>query len=238
MPQSIIDAFLGQVRGTTAANDGVVAETVESERSRFAMELHDSLGQELTGAYLLAQQLSESLHDRRDELMETADQLVAVHRQVSRTLRQLVSDLQPSGFLDDGLDYALQGLASSINGLSGTRCLFRSDLDGFTVRNRPAALHLYRIAQEATSNALKHSGAKEIEICLEQLTDGSLRLCVTDDGSGIVGKDVVGGSGVTNMFRRARIMGGSLSITPGKNQETGLTVACTVPGDYLEAEVL
>jgi len=238
MPDSIIDAFLGQVQRVHAAADGVVAETVETERSRFAMDLHDSLGQELTGAYLLAQQLAEALKGSDGDLKETADQLVAVHRQVARTLRQLVSDLQPGGFLDEGLDIALGGFASSVDAISEIRCSFHSHGRGIKVRNRPAALHLYRIAQEATSNALKHSGAKNIEIRLEASSEGRVRLSVSDDGNGIGGKDVVGGSGVTNMFRRARIMGGSLSILPGTGPMSGLTVACTVPTEFLEMDIV
>ena len=120
---------------------------------------------------------------------------------------------------------ALEELARTVSERYGVRCGVETDGRPFQC-NLTTATHLYRIAQEAVNNALKHGGGRQIRIRLAR-TNGELELVITDDGKGIKAKPERGsGMGLHIMDYRARSIGGSLSV---RGDEGGTVVLCRVP---------
>jgi signal transduction histidine kinase len=137
-----------------------------------------------------------------------------------------VQGLSPLTNADGNLDAALELLAQR-SSLSGTRVRFRNRHDAPPMVELKIRNHLYRIAQEAVQNALKHSGASNIEIELWS-RPGGLLLSVIDDGQGLAAEsDVRSGLGMRTMRFRASTIGGRLTITRGA--DGGNSVVCDVP---------
>ncbi|TYB61017.1 sensor histidine kinase [Nonomuraea sp. PA05] len=171
----------------------------EEERRRLRRDLHDGLGQSLTGMAMSINAARQSVRSSP----ESADLLLAELRAgmdaVSGDIRQLVYGLRPPA-LDE------LGLAGAVAELAGTPVEVSGGLDGL-----PAAVEVaaYRIVQEALTNARKHSGAATITIALRRAE--TLRITVTDDGSGIPG-DARAGVGLGSMRERAAELGGACVV--------------------------
>jgi len=199
-------------------------EAVAAEQRRIGQEMHDGLGQELTGLSLSLRALANVAHRDRDVIAADLDDLARLATTCIAETQRIVLGLSPLGQDDDGLDSALEELANR-SSLSGTKVRFIGHHQGVLVGELKVRHHLYRIAQEAVQNALKHSGAKSIEIELFA-DDSGIRLSISDDGHGFAHTPALGlGLGMRTMRFRASAIGGKLSInqTSGKN-----TVICEV----------
>jgi signal transduction histidine kinase len=154
------------------------------------------------------------------------DQLALLATSCIQDAHRIVQGLSPLTNADGNLDGALELLAQR-SSLSGTRVKFRSRHEVPPTIELKMRNHLYRIAQEAVHNALKHSGAKTIDIELWS-RPGDLRLSIIDDGQGLA-HDIAknSGLGMRTMRFRASAIGGRLSITRGANG--GNSVVCDVP---------
>ena len=205
-------------------------EGQEEERRRFARELHDGIGQMLTGVKLHAEKLkavSFADEKQRQRFAELCD-LIA---DIIQTTRQVSYNLMPSTLNDFGLGPTLRLLAEQTTRSASLPVVF--DGPGEAARLSPAMeIGLYRIAQEALHNAVKYAAAKTIRIGLQQ-DSTKLMLSVTDDGKGFTlkpnprkAKSVSIVNGLDNMKTRARLLNGELTITskPGK----GTTVQVSV----------
>src|SRR3984957_3380035 len=204
-----------------------LVEAIGGEQRRIAQEMHDGLGQELTGLALSVRALANRAQKERDVISVDLDQLALLATSCIQDAHRIVQGLSPLTNADGNLDAALELLAQR-SSLSGTRVRFRSrhevppQVVELKMRN-----HLYRIAQEAVQNALKHSGAKNIDIELWS-RPGDLRLSVIDDGQGLTaGLEKRSGLGMRTMRFRASAIGGRLLITRGANG--GNSVVCEVP---------
>ncbi|HEX4667260.1 MAG TPA: sensor histidine kinase [Chthoniobacterales bacterium] len=210
-----------------------IVNATEAEQRRIGQDLHDGLCQ-----YLAA--LSCSATSLRDDLQglqltaeaRTAGELALQLRDAVVQTRDLARGLAPAHISQVGLVLALESLAQSVSRLQGLSCKFRfqgrsADCD------EPSAIHLYRIAQEAISNATRHGGASTIEISLEA-GENLLTLRILDDGVGI-SQPGSNGMGLTIMRHRARSSGGELKIerAPGG----GTLVSCTARRRQPENEV-
>ena len=201
-------------------------DVAESEQRRIGRELHDSLGQHLTASALAAQVLSDRLGDvpaGRD-----AQRLAAMIEDGIELTRGLARGLYPVELETAGLMSALETFTAQMSERSGIDCVFRSETP-VPVRDPGAAMHLFRIAQEATANALKHARARLILIELSvhpHAMDGAL-LTVTDDGIGLPTATPTAGMGRRLMAHRAQIIGATLTVesAPG----AGTVVACCWP---------
>jgi PAS domain S-box-containing protein len=201
-------------------------EAIGGEQRRIAQEMHDGLGQELTGLALSVRALANRAQKERDAISFDLDQLALLATSCIQDAHRIVQGLSPLTNADGNLDGALELLAQR-SSLSGTRVKFHrrheiAPMVELRIRN-----HLYRIAQEAVQNALKHSGAKniDIELCSRP---GDLRLSVIDDGHGLASDaDTRSGLGMRTMRFRASAIGGRISITRGANG--GNSVVCDVP---------
>jgi PAS domain S-box-containing protein len=201
-------------------------EAIGGEQRRIAQEMHDGLGQELTGLALSVRALANRAQKERDVISFDLDQLALLATSCIQDAHRIVQGLSPLTNADGNLDAALEALARR-SSLSGTRVQFRSRHEAPPMIELKIRNHLYRIAQEAVQNALKHSGATSIEIELWS-RPGNLILSVVDDGQGVAAKaDIRSGLGMRTMRFRASVIGGRLSITRGANG--GNSVVCDVP---------
>ena len=201
-----------------------VEAAAEAERARLARELHDGLGQQLGGLLFLMKGLERDLQAAGAPQAETARQLGQELTTALTQARTLSHELYAVPPQPDGLVQALENLAERM-AACGMKCVFSGDT-ALLVHNPAAASHLYRIAQEAVQNALKHSHGSRIDLQLAQ-TPADLELRVRDNGLSFNRQTPSCGLGLQTMEHRARLIGGRLSVQT--HREGGLEVVCSVP---------
>lgn len=203
-------------------------ETMEfsaREQRRLGQDLHDGLGQHLTGLSLLAEALMGQLLERAPDLAAQGGRIAALAREAIDQTRALSAGLDPVETGPQGLSEAFKTLAANASSLLRIECEFRPRGDS-SVPDHTQSVQLYRIAQEAVTNAAKHGKAKHVVISL-QVLDGAVTLSVRDDGVGMPERPRQGGRGLQTMGYRARTMGGTLEIW--NNEQGGAVVTCTCP---------
>jgi signal transduction histidine kinase len=197
----------------------------EQERQRIGRDLHDGVCQYLAAIRLTASMLKKELEVREAGDAARVGEIVSHLRVAASQVRQLARGLSPVDSDEGGLESALKDLAGSTAKMTGVSC--RLVCSGAVPKlPNSTAIHLFRIAQEALSNAVKHGVPKTVVIALEANETGcSLR--VTDDGVGLLSPAKHWqGMGLGTMRYRARIIGGSFDILP--NSPSGTVVRCTV----------
>ncbi len=200
-----------------------ILDVGERERRRIGRDLHDSLGQLLTGTALAGQVLEEKLASRSIAEAGDATRIVTLVEQAIELTRSLSRGLDPVEIEGGGLAQGLRELAAKTSELFPTCC--EHQVDGpVTVSDGATATQLYRIAQEAITNAIKHGRARHIVVRLDGAPNG-IRLTVRDDGVGIPGPRARGaGMGLRIMAHRAAMMGGTFHIRA--EPSGGTTVVC------------
>jgi two-component system sensor histidine kinase UhpB len=194
----------------------------EEERARVARDLHDEVNQSLTGLLLRLEAASEAAPPELErELGETK----ALANQAMTELLSLARQLRPTALDDLGLSAAIAGHLEQLR--RGLVTGFSAEGD-FVDLGGDAQLVVYRVAQEALSNAARHSGATQIDVDLRRRGDGGVDLRIADDGSGFAFDDSEGGLGIAGMRERALLIGGELTIESRPGQ--GTTIHLTVPG--------
>jgi len=218
--------FTGILRDITDRRrlEADVLRIAGEERQRIGRDLHDGVGQELTGAAFLAGVLKSKLKAKglRDE-SDAADEVKALINAAIDHTRALVKGLCPVNLEAEGLMVSLNELAESVNRMRGLRCQFICD-DPVLIDDHDTATHLHYIAHEAVNNALKHSGATAITI---RLTDDGDHTCLTisDNGKGMPDDlEYSTGRGRHIMSYRARMIGGAIEIR--HPDSGGTTIAC------------
>jgi two-component system, NarL family, sensor histidine kinase UhpB len=195
----------------------------EGERSRIARELHDEVGQTLTAVALRAERAAEQPSRQSEALTEIAETVLRSLEDVHRIGREL----RPEALDDLGLVNALITLCSRVGRQSGLRV--RRDLDGQLPALPPdVELVIYRVAQEALTNALRHAHGTEVSVSLK-LTRGSVVLHVSDDGRGLPQRKREGGLG--GMRERAMLIGAALEINSAQGRGTDIVLAVPVAGE-------
>jgi PAS domain S-box-containing protein len=196
-----------------------VLDISEQEQRRIGQDLHDGLGGQLTGIAFLAQNLKHQLSEQsRSEAAQAQRISMLVSAAVEQT-REIAQGLSPVELGSDSLVASLRNLSVQAAQTYGIPCTLR--LEGqVRVNSHTAAVHLYRIAQEAISNAARHGKATRIVVTLQEKRDILLR--IEDNGVGISRSQLPGkGMGLHLMPYRARMIGASFEIGP---LETGGTV--------------
>jgi two-component system sensor histidine kinase UhpB len=193
----------------------------EGERQRIARELHDEVGQTLTGVMLqvegLAGRIPEELRDQLDELRETA-------RHGTEEVRRIARRLRPEALEDLGLESALAALAAAIGEQAQLRIERR--LDSGLPLSQEQELVVYRIAQEALTNVARHAEATEVQFHLQR-TNQHVVLTVRDDGGGLPPGAFRSSQGIRGMRERAMLIGAQLTI--GKPAAGGTEVQLSIP---------
>jgi len=220
--------FAGVVRDITDRRrmEREILEAAAQEQQRIGRDLHDGVCQELTGVSFAIEVLGQKLAARGAPEATTIRKVADLVDQAISHARNLAHGLQPVTLDASGLASALQELAVKTENLFHVPCLFLSD-GPVLVYDNVVATHVFRIAQEAIGNAIKHGKAKTIVMDLSA-ERGRLRLSITDDGVGLAGAEPSGtGIGMQTMLYRARVAGGNLEVKPG--ERGGTMVVVTIP---------
>jgi len=202
-----------------------ILDISELERRRLGQDLHDGLGQRLTALEMLSHGLSEDLKGHARDLSLQARRLNSELRETITQARLLSHNLAPVPLEGDGLARALAELAASTDRLPGVDCRFECD-GPVSIDDVTTATHLYRIAQEAVNNALKHGKARRILIQLRKSGD-VLELAV--ENNGVAMRDSHSdhrGVGLNVMQYRAGMIGAALTVESGKRK--GVRIACVL----------
>lgn len=205
-----------------------VLEISAREQMRIGQDLHDRLGQHLTGIGFKSQVLAEDLQAKQAPEAVTASVIVEMVSEAIHQTRGLARGLYPVHLEADGLMTALHELAAQTRSLFSIQCRFVCE-EPILIYDVSVATHLYRIAQEALNNAVRHGKPRSIEIAL-QAEGESVELRIADDGVGIeLDNNQKQGLGLNIMQYRARMIDGSLRIVRRQPQGTIVSCALTVP---------
>lgn len=212
--------MLGRLERERRMSASSALEAQESERLRLARELHDEIGQSLTALLL------ELENAARDAPPEAAAQIEGARESARSTLeelRRIARRLRPEALDDLGLRSALTNLCERVAAQTGVECVRRIDPD-LPQLAADEELAVYRIAQEAITNAIRHAEPSRIEVRVGR-DNGSLALEVVDDGPGLGA--AAEGAGLTGMRERALMIGADLEVGPGG--DGGAAVRLTIP---------
>jgi PAS domain S-box-containing protein len=202
------------------------------ERHSIGRDLHDGLGQELTGVALMLRGLAGRVQLRCPEAVDSMNEIVGLVNQSIENARSLARGLLPVRTETGGLAFALRELASRSRDLYGLEVTFRAEAWPELTLDETDASHLYRIAQEALTNSARHGHATLVEIFL-LVTRSTFLLCITDNGEGF--REPLSpytGMGLKIMKYRAGMIGADFEIAP--NEPHGTVVR--VMGEQPEAE--
>ncbi|HEX3430229.1 MAG TPA: sensor histidine kinase [Rhizomicrobium sp.] len=204
----------------------LLLQASEKEQRRIGQELHDGLGQHLAGTAIAGQVLHEKLERRSLEEARDAAKVVQLIEEGVVLTRRSAKGLYPVDMQAEGLMLALEEFALTTTRLFDVHCRFLCE-SPVLVDSAVAAEHLFRIAQEATRNAIQHGGARNIDIELNTLEEGH-ELRIADDGRGLpAALPANGGLGLRIMEQRAQTIGAHFQVTAGP--EGGTIVICRLP---------
>jgi PAS domain S-box-containing protein len=209
-----------------------ILDVSEREQRRIGQDLHDGLCQMTTATAMMSEGLHRDLADRSlSQEARTAHRITELIQAIGDEARRLSRGLSPVTLEADGLTLALEELAISTTKLFHIPCRLRCAAP-VLIADHIAAIHLFRIAQEAVNNAVRHGKPQRIEVGLQRNRAG-LVLTVTDDGRGLPSHIPSGcGMGLHVMRYRADMVGGTIRFERGPKR--GTTVTCLMPSRVLK----
>jgi len=207
----------------------------EDRQKMIGQELHDGIGQQLTGTAFLVSSLGQTLEARSAPEAGMVDKIRQQLNEALTIIRSLSHGLYPTALETGGLSCALYHLAEYVKSSSGIQCGAQCSTNGFEI-NKAIALNLYRIAQEAVCNALRHSKAQRIAIRLSE-ADGQYLLQVDDNGTGFPVDEINLGNtlGLRSMRSRANLIGAVIDFR--QNLEGGMSIVVNGPCKPLGEDV-
>ena len=201
-------------------------EGQEEERKRLARELHDGIGQMLTGLKLDSENLKNLpfINEKQRKLFEEHQKLIDETIEATRTVS---FNLMPSVLTDFGLPSALRLLTERTSKSAGFAAKFNDFTENFDIPNK-IENNLYRITQEALNNIVKHAKAHKIVVELSNIDNKFITLSIVDDGKGFdtkkSKKNKITGNGLGNIQTRVRLLNGSIKINAELNKGTSIFV--------------
>ncbi len=211
-----------------------VLEAAAREQRRIGQELHDDLGQQLTAVAAFAEMIEEKLEAGDSTLHKYAFQMNKMLREARESARRLSHQLSPVSIPGPSLSIALERLAARTEKAFGIRCSLRGG--GAEVAD-DVAFQLYRIAQEAINNAVKHAAPQTVTIDFAR-RKSRVVLRIEDDGKGIPeNAAAVGGWGLRTMQYRADVIGASLEVKR-RSRKGGTTIACVLEWEAKPADLV
>ena len=204
-----------------------ILEISNREQRRLGSDLHDGLGQELTGLSLLLKGLEVQLSREAPQYLSQVTKISDLLARAIQSTRSLARGLAPVNLERGGLPEALKHLAARCTDMYSLQCSFTSNGQKVPDLEEGAATHLYRIAQEATTNAARYARAKSVEIELRTV-GRKLQLSISDDGIGLSAGLAQGkpGLGLKIMEYRARMLGGKVAF---EEPDRGTKIVLTAP---------
>jgi signal transduction histidine kinase len=196
-----------------------VIETDDQERIRVGQDLHDDLAPHLIGIEVMCRVLHKKILAHSPGDAPQAETIRALVEEATRKTRALARGLCPVHLVEEGLGFALRELADSVSTIFDVSCQVRGA--DKVIFQETTAVHIYRIAQEAIHNAVKHAEARHIDVLIAQ-NKGQLTLEVSDDGKGFPASARSTGMGLRIMDFRAHMIGASLDVE--SNENLGTTV--------------
>jgi PAS domain S-box-containing protein len=229
LPDGSIDRIILSGSDLTERNrlQKELLNTSEREQARIGHNLHDGVGQTLTGVASLIEALESELPAAQRPSVARIHELVQAAIQ---EVRHLSHSMSPAAVKNRGLAGVLRLLADTLRLNHRIICDVMLE-SGFQISNEEQENHLYRIAQEACNNAIRHGKASHISITLSRTGEREGLLQITDNGCGMTGatKKKSKGIGLQVMDYRANLIGGTLKIEGGGR--SGLSVSCRFPCD-------
>jgi signal transduction histidine kinase len=220
----------GKARERLAANLGLeqqILEIGDDERRRIGHDLHDGLGQHLTGISLLSETMSQQLESGKSPDRANVENITRLVSEAVGITRDLAKSLSPVTLERDGFVAAIEELTETSSTLLGIDCTGEFPQTDLNL-DRTRSLHLYRIVQEAVNNSVRHGKARHVKVMVQR-QQGALLVTVADDGSGLSQKTIANpGLGLRIMQYRARMLGATLAVEKG-NPGAGTVVICTCP---------
>jgi signal transduction histidine kinase len=212
-------------RSVAAARLRLSVEAADQARARWARELHDETLQGLTGVRMV---LSAARARQDPEALRSAADTVDAHLgDEMRKLRDLIAELRPAALDDLGLGPAIESLVKRQAAIGGFAAQVELGLEGRERLPRDTETAIYRIAQEALSNAVKHAGARQVRLRLAHRGD-AVAVEVTDDGRGFDPDASTDGFGLPGMRERAALANGRLLVTSKDGGPTSVTAVLPV----------
>lgn len=203
-----------------------IMEVSSSQKRRIGQDLHDGLGQHLTGIAFHVKALEQKLAARAPEEAALADKILQLVGQAITQTRGLARGLCPVGLEQDGIASALKEMSTSVKDIFGVNCSFRGTR-GISISDNLVATNLYHIASEAVTNAIRHGKPSRISIALSD-GNGRITLTVKDNGNGFTGTPGTNnGLGIRIMQYRANLIDGTLRIKG--DEKGGTVVTCSLP---------
>ena len=221
-------SVLGIIRDTTENRQlqKSILDMSTRQQRKIGQDLHDELGQLLTGIGFLFAGLRQDLTQTQPTAIKELDEINALVEQAIAQTRILAEGLNPVTIELHGLTTSLERLSIHTEQLYAITCCFENNHD-FTQISDEISYHIYRIAQEAITNSVKHSKASSVQLSLN-LIDQKVLLTVQDDGVGFNPTEPRhGGQGLQIMKYRARMISGDLSIISSPDKGTKIT--CSIP---------
>ena len=207
-----------------------IIEIANREQQRIGSDLHDGLGQDLTGIALMLRGVAAQLRKEGSSVRLDIEDVIGLVNNAIESTRALARGLSPVSGERGGLTAALQTLASRATERYGVRVAFHAEFDEPLRLSETSSTHVYRIVQEALTNVMRHSRATEVWVRLGT-TRGELQLAIEDNGRGFeqLPPDSPVGLGLKIMRYRAQMLGGDLLL--GARTNGGASVRCTCPLD-------
>lgn len=202
-----------------------ILEISDRERRGMGQDLHDGLCQHLLGLAMMSVALADRMERAGLEEAKGAREISRFLYDAVELARGLMRGLHLVNLEGGGLSFALEEFCNTTSGLFGRHCEFQA-LRPFFVNDKDLASHLFRIAQEATNNAMKHGNAENILIQARE-REGGLVITVEDDGVGLPETISTVGFGFRTMRYRADLIGASFSLTNRK--DGGVRMECSLP---------
>lgn len=205
-----------------------ILAVAESEKQRISLELHDGLGQHLTGVSFVARTLADKLRSAEHPEAKEAEWLVKLLTEAITRTRALARGLWPVSLERDTLGQSISKMAEDLESIFGVSCTVQV-IDEPRIVSQFAAHHVFRIVQEAATNAIKHGRARRLTFRLEMVGE-EFTFCVINDGLPVDPEQLAAGNGlgVVGMRLRADAVGGHLSIEPLPSGGSEVTLA--LPG--------
>ena len=202
-----------------------IQEISEKEQRRLGQDLHDGLGQSLTGISFLTKVLQQKLASKKVDEEKDAALIVKLIKECLLQAREVARGLCPTVLDTNDIQAALEQLSENLKKYFGVASQAHCD-PAIKIKDNAVAVHLYRIAQEATTNAIKHGKAKKVGISLLR-ENRNITLQIRDNGVGFPkNRKKEKGMGLRVMQHRARMIGATLEVEGKENH--GTTITCTV----------